>query len=142
MPALNQHTLPNTDALHSSPSSDPRARDQASTFPWEIRRELADHLFIEHYVVCEDAILVGRQPRPSRRAIGEVLSVDYGSYAVPDAEIFYLVAYGNNLAAGGIVADDAVRYHGLRVPTVRDVGISIIQRDGVDFDQYGSWSQG
>jgi hypothetical protein len=65
----------------------------------------------------------------------EVLRVNDRRHPVADAEHHDLIAFFDDLG-GCIVARDAKRYHWPRVAAVGNVRISIIECDGVDFDQY------
>jgi hypothetical protein len=131
---LNQNPLPNAKPLHRSPSSDTRARNNTSLSPIKIPRKLAHNSLIKNNIIRQHTVLVRRKPRARRFLSSQILRVDDGSDSVLDIQRRDLLAFGNNFS-GCVIARDAVGDDRPGIAAVGDVGVAVVKRDGVDFDE-------
>lgn len=84
-------------------------------------------------MIRQHTILVRRKPRPARLPPRQILRVDDWSDAVTDREDLSLLAYSDDFTSG-VVAWDAVGRDGPGIAAVGDVGVAVVEGDGVDFD--------
>jgi hypothetical protein len=90
---------------------------------------------IEDDVVGQYAVFVCRKPRPCCFSARKILRVNNRRHPVADTEHGDLLAFVDDFA-GCIVARYPKRDHWPRIAAVGNVRVPVVERDGVDFDQY------
>lgn len=97
-------------------------------------RQLRHLPLIENNIIRQNPILISSKPRPRRFLAREILRIAVGSDSITDIESVDLFALGDDFARG-VVAWDSVRDYWPGVSSVGDVGVAVVERDGVDFDE-------
>lgn len=139
---MDEYRFANTDVFQGRPRRRSRTGQDGTLNPiLQIGRKLANLVLLKDQVIRQHAILIGRKPRPPRFAAGKILRVSNRSDAITHSQPPNFLTHGSDLT-GSIVAWDSVGGHGPGVAAVGDVGVAVVDGDGVDLDEDGCWREG
>ena len=101
---------------------------------------MAEDRLVVHDVRGKHAVFVRGHPGSASGPVCQVFGVIGGPDAIADADAPDVLADSEDLT-GGVVADYSVGNDRPGVSSITYVGITPVERHGVDFDQDGRWCQ-